>query len=264
MSRRDVVLVIGLACAVSLLGGLLFGIGAGRIWSEAFVPRTATPSPSPTPAPTPTLNRVSILFLGVDSRINPQPKLELCWVLTFEPGTHAYFLAGFSPATPVQLSPADPVQTLQEIYANDQYLQTGQSRFTRKAVQIISPGIVLPQAEIVFDREIAAEAINLLGGIQIEGQTLDGPTLLAFYDFNVSDDAGARLAFQGTAVEAIASAAQQKNWSEPAVQALVGLVQKWNPDAAYLQSLAEAELPLTDAQFSIVVAPLAGPATPQP
>ncbi len=263
MSRRDFALVLGLASAASLLGGLLFGINAGRNLSEMFAPPTATPSPTPTPTPTP-INRVSILFLGVDSRVSPQPKLELCWVLTFEPGTHEYFLAGFSPTTPVQLSPADPVQTLQEIYANDQYLQTGQSRFTRKAVQIISPGIVLPQAEIVFDREIAAEAINLLGGIKIEGQTLDGPTLLALHDFIASDDAGARLAFQRTVVEAIAAAAQQKNWSEPAVQAFVGLVEKWNPDAAYLQSLAEAELPLAEAEFFITVAPLAGPATPQP
>lgn len=243
---------MALVCVISLLIGAFVGVLGGKKLF-ALVSPTTTPAPTPTPTPT---NQISILLIGVDSLASRTPNLESCWVLTFVPDTNQFFLAGFSPMTSVQLKPGEPAQYLKDIYATDLGLNDGDSSLTRSAVHIYSSGSPTPKAEVVFDREMLAVAIDLLGGVQISGTTLNGSTLLDYYDFIAPDEAQARLEFQQFALEAIVRSAQKVNWSKPALRAFMALGQRWNPDQAWFLRLAEAELPLADAEFLFTVAPL--------
>lgn len=222
-------------------------------------PPTLTPTPTATPS-----TEISILLIGVDSLANPRPQMEACWILRYPRNTPPFYLTGFSPLTQVQLNPGKPPQSLKEIYADDRYIRVGDSMFTRNAIQSILPGLTRPQGEVVYDRGMLVSAINLLGGIQINGQLLRGNQVLALYDFIPLEDAQARMDFQVAIVRALTEAAKQTDWSDPTLQAFLSLGQQWTPDLAWFKLLAQAELPITDDEFIATAAPLATPTSVAP
>lgn len=264
MSRESAMLV-GLVTAFCLLLGVVAGVAIGNA-GKPLPPATATlPVASPTtPTPIKLGAPVSVLALGVNSATALHPQLEGCWVITFEPGLPQYYLLGYSPATLVEVQGATNARTLRDVYDMD--LQIGRGTvFTHDALKSISPGLPLPQYEVVFDRQMLAQAVNSLNGIPLNGEWLDGDALLTRYDAIPVDQAIDQLAFQRAALEAILKTAQQRDWSSNAWQAYLNLGQQWQPDVQAFMTLAEIALPTaSQAEFYINLAPLAPEATASP
>jgi hypothetical protein len=265
---RESLLVLALLTAACLLAGVLLGL-----WMGLFVPgpvgsRTPTPlliSPTSTPPP-----EISILLLGVDSLTSAAPRLEACWVLRFNIDEPEYYLVGFSPDTQVQLRIGSPPASLAQHFADDWQIGGATSNHTREAVQVILPGLVPPQAEVVFDLPMLAHAVDMLGGIALGGQHVEGATLLNVYAGLPAGDAAARLAFQHEVLFALTQAAQAQNWTGETMRPLFYLGQKWRPPDAndsspnWFQNLADEDLPLVKPTFSITETLPSGVVTPTP
>ncbi len=234
--------------------------------------RQTAPDPAGTPvglvppgATTPSPEYISILIVGVDVLTNPNPQLEGVWVMQLQPKTTPnYYFTGFSPQTRAQVNPGDPLRTLAEIYSGDRRINAGKSDFTRLAVQRVVPGLIYPQAEVVFDRSMLASAINLLGGIDIAGQTVRGADILRLYDAIPVANTTDRLNFQGSVLLAISEKAKHYEWDEPAINAFMAMGQQWNPDPLWFRHIIDAELPITNRVFIPAYAPLSAEATPTP
>jgi hypothetical protein len=260
---RESQLVIVLVSAVCMLLGVVVGIAIGD--GVTPVPTAAATrlvvSPS-TPTPIASGMQVAILVLGVDSTASPRPRLEGCWVITFQTGLPQYYLLGFSPATLVP--DATNAHTLEEVYDTDLDIG-GRAMFTRDALKSISPGLAPPQYEVVFDRQMLAWAVNTLNGISLDGEWINGDTLLARYDAIPPDNPVDRLAFQGAVLEAILKTAQRKDWSSNSWEAFLKLGQHWQPNAQAFVNLVELTLPTaSEAEFYIKLAPLTPGETPSP
>src|SRR5688572_30826931 len=102
---RDSLLILGLLTVGCLLLGVVAGVAMGK-----QIPNVANPQTTGTSRPIPVTSlaqtqtaQFSILLIGLDSLTTSQPKLEACWVVTFQPGTHQYYVLGFSPETEINL-----------------------------------------------------------------------------------------------------------------------------------------------------------------
>jgi hypothetical protein len=241
------------------------GIAVGKAGKPTAVPVATLPIASvSTPTPITSDTKVSVLVLGVDSAASPRPRLDGCWVVTFQTGLPQYYLVGFSPATLVEVPGATNAHTLEEVYNTDVQIGRGMV-FTRDALKFISSGLPSPQYEVVFDRQMLVWTVNTFNGIRLNGEWMDGDLLLAHYDAIPPDDPMGQLAFQGEALEAILKTAQKKDWSSNSWRAFLNLGQQWQPDAQAFTSLAEMTLlTASQAEFYIKLAPLTPNETPSP
>jgi len=266
MSRESAMLV-GLVTAFCLLLGVVAGILFGTVTEATPTPAATATQPIAgvsTPTSITSDTKVSVLVLGVDSAASPRPRLDGCWVVTFQTGLPQYYLVGFSPATLVEVPGATNAHTLEEVYNTDVQIGRGMV-FTRDALKFISSGLPSPQYEVVFDRQMLAWTVNALNGIPLRGEWVDGDMLLIRYDGIPPDNPVDRLAFQGEALEAILKTAQKKDWSSNSWRAFLNLGQQWQPDAQAFTSLAEMTLPTaSQAEFYIKLAPLTPNETPSP
>jgi len=258
-------MLVGLATAFCLLLGVVAGVAVGKAGKPTAVPVATLPIAS---VSTPTLitsdTKVSVLVLGVDSAASPRPRLDGCWVVTFQTGLPQYYLVGFSPATLVEVPGATNAHTLEEVYNTDVQIGRGMV-FTRDALKFISSGLPSPQYEVTFDRQMLAGTVNALNGIPLRGEWVDGDMLLIRYDGIPPDNPVDRLAFQGEALEAILKTAQKKDWSSNSWQAFLSLGQQWKPDNKAFMNLAETTLlTASQAEFYIKLAPLTPNETPSP
>ncbi len=264
---RESILVVGLATAFCLLLGVVVGVAIGNAGR-----------PTPIPLPTATLPvsffttplqvtpgaQVSVLLLAVDSLSIRDPQLEGVWVVTFQAGQPQYFLLGFSPATQIQVAGDANARTLQDAYATDRRLGLG-TKFTRDALKSISPGLISPQYEVMFDRSMLRWTVNTLNGVTVREEWLTGEKLSERYDEIPPDNPLDRLVFQGEALHAILTTVQSKEWSSDAWRPYFNLGQKWTLDAESFNNLMETVLPtVPQAEFYINLAPLAPEVTPTP
>jgi hypothetical protein len=258
-------MLVGLATAFCLLLGVVAGVAVGKAGKPTAAPVATLPIASvSTPTPITSDTKVSVLVLGVDSAASPRPRLDGCWVVTFQTGLPQYYLVGFSPATLVEVPGATNAHTLEEVYNTDVQIGRGMV-FTRDALKFISSGLPSPQYEVVFDRQMLVWTVNTFNGIRLNGEWMDGDLLLAHYDAIPPDDPMGQLAFQGEALEAILKTAQKKDWSSNSWRAFLNLGQQWQPDAQAFTSLAETTLPTaSQAEFYIKLAPLTPNETPSP
>src|SRR5207248_8527210 len=118
---------------------------------------------------------------------------------------------GFSPSTQVNLPGEMTPQPLGTIYALDHQIGRGDV-FTRDALRVISPGLSF-QAEVLFDRLMLSQSIDMLGGITLHDQGLNGQSFLALYDALPAEPASERLMFQQQALLALADAAKKQTWT---------------------------------------------------
>jgi len=138
-------MLVGLATAFCLLLGVVAGVAVGKAGKPTAVPVATLPIASvSTPTPITSDTKVSVLVLGVDSAASPRPRLEGCWVITFQTGLPQYYLVGFSPATLVEVPGATNAHTLEEVYNTDVQIGRGMV-FTRDALKFISSGLPSPQ-----------------------------------------------------------------------------------------------------------------------
>jgi hypothetical protein len=253
---RDSLLILGLLTVGCLLLGVVAGVAMGKQIPNVASPQTADPH-RPIPATSLAQTQAaqfSVLLVGVDSLNASQPKLEACWVVTFQPGTQQYYVLGFSPDTAIALPGEATPQPLATIYNLDHQIGRGDI-FTRDALRVISPGLSF-QAEVMFDRLMLAQTIDMLGGISLNGQWLNGPGLLTLYDQLPPDQPAERLMFQQQALTALADTAKQQNWTTETLSPFFDLGQEWSPDQGFLFTLAQAALPISQAEFFITNAPL--------
>jgi len=262
-------MLLGLVTAFCLLMGVVAGILFGTVTEATPTPAASATQPIAsisTPTPIASGAQVSVLALGVDSVASPRPRLDGCWVITFQIGLPQYYLLGFSPATLVKVPGATNANTLEEVYNTDVQIGRGMM-FTRDALKSISPGLPSPQYEVTFDRQMLTWTVNALDGIPLRGEWVDGTMLLTRYDAIPPDAPTDRLAFQGEALEAILKTAQKKNWSPNSWQAFLNLGQQWKPDSGAFMNLAETTLPTaSQAEFFVNLAPLTPgePSSPSP
>jgi len=252
-------MLLGLVTAFCLLMGVVAGILFGTATEATPTPAASATLPIAsisTLIPITSGAQVSVLVLGVDSAASPRPRLDGCWVVTFQTGLPQYYLLGFSPATLVEVPGATNANTLEEVYNTDVQIGRGMM-FTRDALKSISPGLPPPEYEVTFDRQMLAWTVNALNGIPLRGEWVDGDMLLTRYDAIPPDNPTDRLAFQGEALEALLKTAQKKNWSSNSWQAFLNLGQQWKPDSGAFMNLAETTLPTaSQAEFYINLAPL--------
>ena len=253
---RDSLLILGLLTVGCLLLGVVAGVAMGKQIPNVADPQTADPH-RPIEATSLALTQaaqLSVLLIGVDSLNTSQPKLEACWVVTFQPGTGQYYVLGFSPETQVNLPGEATPQPLATIYALDHQIGRGDV-FTRDALRVISPGLSF-QAEVMFDRLMLSQAIDMLGGITLHDQWLNGQSLLALYDALPPNQPTDHLMFQQQALSAIVEAAKKQTWTPEAMAPFFDLGQDWSPDQGFLLTLAQAAQPISQAEFFITYAPL--------
>lgn len=253
---RDSLLLLGLLTVGCLLLGVVAGVAMGKQIPNVASPQTTDPH-RPTPATSLAQTQAaqfSILLIGLDSLNASQPKLEACWVVTFQPGTQQYYVLGFAPETEIALPGEATAQPLATIYNLDHQIGRG-DLFTRDALRVISPGLSF-QAEMMFDRLMLAQTIDMLGGITLNGHWLNGPSLLALYDQLPPDQPAERLMFQQQALIAMADTAKQQTWTTETLAPFFDLGQEWSPDQGFLFTLAQAAQPISEAEFFITSAPL--------
>jgi hypothetical protein len=258
-TSRESALFVGLLTAFCMLIGVVIGVAigiAGKPHPAPLVTATLSVTSFSTPTYLATDTQVSILLLGLDSASASRPRLEGCWVLTFQIGWPQYYLLGFSPAAQVEVPGATNAHILEEAYNTDMQIGHG-TVFTQDALKSLSPGLLLPQYEVTFDRQTLVRTVNALNNIPLRDEWMDGDTLLARYDAIPPGNPLEQLAFQGDALEAILKTAQQKDWSSNSWQAFFDLGQQWKPSAEAFMNLAKTTLPTaSQAEFHITLAPL--------
>jgi len=253
---RDSLLILGLLTVGCLLLGVVAGVAMGKQIPNVVSPQTTDPH-RPIPATSLALTQAaqfSVLLIGLDSLNTSQPKLEACWVITFQPGTQQYYVLGFSPETEINLPGEATPQRLATIYNLDHQIGRGDI-FTRDALRVISPGLSF-QAEVMFDRLMLAQSIDMLGGLSLNGHWLNGPSLLALYDQLPPDHPADRLMFQQQALLAMVDAAKKQSWTTETLSLYFDLGQEWSPDQGFVFTLAQAAQPISQAEFFITNAPL--------
>ncbi|MCS6909400.1 MAG: hypothetical protein NZM11_02350 [Anaerolineales bacterium] len=196
-----------------------------------------------TPSPTAGLGtQRTILLLVIDSLTVPQPKLEGIWVLTFIPGTSEYFWVGLSPQSIV---PATGRSL--EMYFAESPAPYDRADFTMTGIMQLTDSGFQPTLSVTIDRPLLIELVELLGGIAIDGQHLNGEGLLAYYDSLPPDQ---QLLFQKAALEAFIRKAQAAAWREDLLETLYYHYQTVSPDADELLRLAIEALPFSEAKFN--------------
>src|SRR5437762_8493 len=124
---RDSLLILGLLTVGCLLLGVVAGVAMGKQIPNVASPQTADPHrliPATSLAQTQAA-QFSVLLIGVDSLNTSQPKLEACWVVTFQPGTQQYYVLGFSPDTAIALPGEATPRPLATIYNLDHQMGRG-------------------------------------------------------------------------------------------------------------------------------------------
>jgi len=224
---------------------------------------TPTPLPPPTATPAPTATSaatVSILLLGVDSLTSHHPELESVWVVSFIPGTSTYYYFGFSPDSLAKISRADTPLLLREAFDLDTNMARG-NWLTRDALHNLLQGMVLPQADVMYDRNIFRQAIDRLGGITLYGWSQSGQDVLDLWDA-LPADPQIRLEFEEEILRATLAAIQIRQWTPANVLAYFNLGQVWIPSYDAIVQLSQMAPPSLNFTFTVQYAPLKGEGVP--
>jgi hypothetical protein len=229
-----------------------------------FVADRHPPTPvAPTVAPAKaSLSTISVLLIGVDSFIAPQPVLESLTVVKYQTKVRNFFLLTLSPDTTTgPPSSTGPAQRLRDYYAEDSRLPR-QALVTQAALRKISPELGPIYAEVDFDRQTISETIGLLAPFECMGQTRTADELLGLYDALAPEATEQRLHFQGNLLYCLFVAAQKQNWDFPKLMGSLG--RRYYPTRDLATITLEAAPPLAQAEFTVTCVPLDPFARPTP
>jgi hypothetical protein len=244
--------------AASLLFGFsltAFSFCTPRQWPAptSLPPKLPTPTASPTAAPA---AQIVVLVLGVDSHTSLYPQLESVWVVSFAPGTSTYFFVGVSPDSIATYSPTEPPASLRQVYELDTQMARG-NEFMRDALHDLLPGLAPPQGEVTYDRDIFRQAVDILDGLNLNGQIQSGQDILDLWEA-LPNDPLTRLEFEEQVLSATLTATQDHKWTPANVLAYFDLGQIWNPsydDFVKLSQMAPSSLNFT---YTVHHVPLKG------
>jgi hypothetical protein len=242
--RGKLIVVAGITL-VCLVAGYYAGreLGGGP---PTVVPPTPGLEIDPVfPTVRPPSGQVVILLMSVDSRQQPKPNLEACWIITFQAGNPEYFLLGFPLDTPVQDG-----RRIIDYYSRGRSLEES-TLFIKEAVVTLSDGSLDPQYVIVADRQLIAQIVDELGGISISGQTTNSQTLFAFYDSVPGTDYERRAEIQRFTLQALAEGFKGQPWSEASLIDFMKRFYDYSADADTLTRLAVDGLPYTQVEFIV-------------
>lgn len=168
MTKRPPIPVIVLVIILCFVLGLLNVVLDN---SDNTLSSTSTPTPSVLSENPSDLR--SVLIVGVDNLESPSPSLRAVWVLLYQISSDSLYLHGL----PLDAkSGGDGTETLRDLFAWS--IEDGLDEdFTQELLRILplSPDLIVVNDETAF-----ASAVNYLGGVEIEGKSLDGESVIAF------------------------------------------------------------------------------------
>lgn len=188
---------------------------------SALLARRPDAGATPSPLPASSEVQVNILVVGVDQLTAAQPALTALWIASFEPPGRDLFLTGIPASAPAPALDGEPLAG-----AWGWSPGSGPSTGFLAAVSSLAP--LEMDLVITLDREGFAAVVDYLGGIELNGATLDGAQVAAVLDL-LADDPGASTASQRRVLESMAARAAALGDS-PDITPLALLI----PDHAYL------------------------------
>ncbi len=231
---------------------LVFCFGLGLI--SAWLVRSPEVGSTATPLPAPPEEQVNFLIVGLDELASPQPQLTALWVVSFEPPGRDLFVTGIAVDAS---SPTLDGRSLADVFA---WREAGPSVQFLAAVATLAP--VPPDAVIGLDRQGFAATIDYLGGIELNGATLDGAQVTAVLEL-LQQDPSASVAGQRQVLESMVARAGGLGES-PDISSLTVLI----PDHAYLSiplselvALTAPLLPLDSALVHFDLVAASGPSS---
>ncbi len=222
-------MVAGVAFAIGLASVLIGRAQRGR--------QPAAPSDLQAPLTAVSENQVSLLILGVDRLLAPQPQLEAVWVATYRPPGRDLFLFGL-PTNYYRPGQEGDLQTLFR-WTPGGDLPTAFQESLRGALPLDY------QVVIVLDQVAFAGLVDFLGGVTYQGAELDGQETVAALDLMVHGPEAA-LRAQQQLLEALAFQAAGMS-TTPEITPLLAYL----PEHAYLSVPPEEALAMLAPLFPL-------------
>jgi hypothetical protein len=168
MTKRPPFIVIILVVILCFVLGIL-----NVFIRDPEAPTPASDTPLPTEIAVTDSPIQSILIIGVDDLRNLKPKLRAIWVAAYRSSEKIIYLHALSLDTPL---PEDPTTTLQDNFSYAP--QSGPGVEFLDGIHDVLP--LDPTLTMVLDDIAFAELVDYLGGIEVQGNALDGESVLTF------------------------------------------------------------------------------------
>lgn len=136
----------------------------------------------------------TILVLGVDEAVSPNPRLRAVWFISITNPEEPVLLRGFS----TSYVPPEQTNSLSDVFSWSAI--SGFDAFDLYPFEQLTSSVIL--ASIVLDAEGFAEVIDYLGGITLDEEEMDGKTVLGAMDMLV-DEPNASLTMQAEVIRAL-------------------------------------------------------------
>lgn len=249
---------IFLGAIVFFVLGIAAGLYARDSWSSPTPDLAAGPDPTPTPAaaaqvvPTSApVEQKSFLIVLVDSRSAAQPILEGVWLVTFDHGSTDYFLLGFDGEQEVGAE-----RRLVDVFNYASTQNDWGTRLTLMDYAVRSINGNKPIAfTIMLDREALKYAIDAVGGIELDGEWLDGTTFLARNGTLATTSAVMNIELQQKVIQAIFTSLNKRAWQVADVNALYNAHKDQYALPTDLLVFALEAMPFTDKSFIVRLSP---------
>lgn len=189
-------------------------------------------------------NQNTILILGVDEAVSAQPILHSIWLVTLDYELEEVSLRGF----PTNFKYPESELTLAESFSWSAI--SGFNNANLDPFEDLASGSLL--ATIILDEEGFANLIDYVGGITINGEPLDGRTVIGVLDM-LYDQPEASLTMQARVIGAIVYSASRLG-NTPELTPLISLIPEHasiSQPAPELASLAIPFLPISLEAFDV-------------
>jgi hypothetical protein len=197
-NRRPAIGVIIVGLLLCFLGGLLSVIVQRE--AAGLNPRASATPESAQLGLDPDLDRpVVTLVIGVEELVEPTPSLRAIWVITTLSATRDIYAEGIRIDMPV---PEEPESSLEEIFSWDVY-RGPDAIFLERLSQLSRTGF---DVVIVLDRVAFETLIDFVGGVNLEGEHLDGRKVTGFLGM-LAGDPVTSLQLQARILEALSGQA---------------------------------------------------------
>ena len=217
---------------------------------SVLIRRNSTETPTTSPSVSTSSRKIildsqnTILILGVDEAVSAQPILHSIWFVTLDYELEEVSLRGF----PTNYRHPESENTLTESFTWSAI--SGFNNADLDPFEVLAPGSLL--ATIILDEEGFADLIDYVGGITINGESLDGRTVIGVLDM-LYDQPEASLTMQARVIDAIVDSASHLG-STPELTPLIALIPEHasiSKPAPELATLAIPFLPITPDIFRI-------------
>ncbi|MFA9489744.1 MAG: hypothetical protein ACERK1_00765 [Anaerolineales bacterium] len=229
---------------LALVAFFLIGLFSVLIRRNSTETLTTSPSVSTSSRKIILDSQNTILILGVDEAVSPQPILHSIWFVSLDYELEEVSLLGF----PTNYQHPESEKTLAESFTWSAI--SGFDTFDLEPFEDLAPGSLL--ATIILDEEGFANLIDYVGGITLNGEPLNGRTVIGVMDM-LYDQPEASLTMQAKIIQAIIANASDLG-STPELTPLIALIPEdasISQSAPELASLAIPFLPITPDAFDV-------------